>query len=117
MNQKDSVSILQNKISAPNSNISQISQIIFGDSAPHLEPDALARWETLKDSESLTKILFVIAISLMQQMYSPEARYLGFLAAQKKAYNLGIDLADFLLVVEAFDNYKKANRSPIEGMF
>ena len=101
MNQKDSVSILQNKISAPNSNISQISQIIFGDSAPHLEPDALARWETLKDSESLTKILFVIAISLMQQMYSPEARY----------------LADFLLVVEAFDNYKKANRSPIEGMF
>jgi len=64
--------------------------------------------------ESLNQILFVIAISLLDEMYSPDSRYLAMLKAKKRIRQLGINYEDFMKIVDAFDTYQKHNQNPIE---
>jgi hypothetical protein len=88
-----------------------------GNGVQHLEPVAVVPLAIPKEIESLAPILFVIAISLLDNMYSPDSRYLSMISAKDRVRKMGLSMEDFMKVVEAFDNYKRLNRSPIESMF
>jgi hypothetical protein len=53
----------------------------------------------------------------MRQTYSPDAVQIALLNARDQAAALGIPRDDFEAVVRRLMEYKRANRSPIEGMF
>jgi hypothetical protein len=88
-----------------------------GNGVQHSEPVAVAPLVIPNGIESLAPILFVITISLLDEMYSPDSRYLAMMSARDRVKKLGLSMEDFMRTVEAFDNYKRLNRSPIEGMF
>jgi len=88
-----------------------------GNGVQHSEPVAVAPSAIPKELESFAPILFVIVISLLDEMYSPDARYLSMSRARDRAKKLGLSMEDFMKIIEAFDSYKRLNRSPIEGMF
>jgi hypothetical protein len=88
-----------------------------GNGVQHLEPVAVVPLAIPNEIESLAPILFVIAISLLDEMYSPDARYLAMRRAMDRVYKLGLSIEDFNKFVQSFDEYKRLNRSPIESMF
>ena len=64
-----------------------------------------------------SEVLLLVTLALLRGTYSPDVVQIALMTARDQADALGIPRADFMAVVERLMDYKRANRSPIEGMF
>ena len=67
--------------------------------------------------ERASEVLLLVTLALLRETYSPDVVQIALMTARDQADALGIPRHDFEAVVRRLMEYKRANRSPIEGMF